>query len=58
MASCKNCGKSVGCGCNLNRQGLCPTCAQKANEPVTIVPQVPLPTPTQDYKLGDNKWLI
>jgi len=34
---CKSCGKSVGCGCNLDANGLCSSCRPK---PVT-----PLPTP-------------
>lgn len=28
MATCKNCGTSVGCGCRLTN-GLCATCASK-----------------------------
>ena len=27
MAACNKCKKSVGCGCNLNKEGLCATCA-------------------------------
>lgn len=43
MAACKNCGKSVGCGCNLNKDGLCATCsrAAKNNPPVTPNPVNP-----------------
>lgn len=45
MATCK-CGKPVGCGCNLNREGLCATCAQakkkeeaeKAKLPIVVKP--------------------
>ena len=32
MAQCIKCKKSVGCGCNLNKEGLCATCAQKKRE--------------------------
>lgn len=32
MAACKKCGKKVGCGCSLNKDGVCATCAQ--NPPV------------------------
>jgi hypothetical protein len=31
MATCK-CGKSVGCGCNLNKEGLCAECAKKKRD--------------------------
>lgn len=27
MASCNKCQKAVGCGCNLNKEGLCATCS-------------------------------
>lgn len=26
MATCKNCGNRVGCGCSLDANGLCTTC--------------------------------
>lgn len=34
MAVCKNCKKSVGCGCQLDKNGLCPTCRPKPTPPV------------------------
>lgn len=33
MASCKKCGKNVGCGCGL-KNGLCATCAAAATTEV------------------------
>ncbi len=30
MASCKNCGTSVGCGCQL-KNGMCSYCAKKTS---------------------------
>ena len=41
MANCSNCGKAVGCGCNL-KAGLCATCNQKKNQPkpVTESPKI------------------
>lgn len=29
MASCINCSKKVGCGCNLNKEMLCATCVKE-----------------------------
>lgn len=31
MAVCRNCGKQVGCGCQLNK-GLCGACYSKLNK--------------------------
>lgn len=31
MAACRNCGKQVGCGCQLNK-GLCGACYSKLNK--------------------------
>lgn len=31
MATCKNCGANVGCGCQL-KDGLCATCAAKVSK--------------------------
>lgn len=41
MAACKQCGAQVGCGCHLNAEGLCGTCAQKkriASLPKPVTP--------------------
>lgn len=44
MAACRNCGKAVGCGCNLNKSGLCATCAVKAKtEPIQPSPTLFVP---------------
>lgn len=32
MAICAGCKVNVGCGCNLNPQGLCAACAYKAGQ--------------------------
>jgi NMD protein affecting ribosome stability and mRNA decay len=41
MASCKKCGKAVGCGCSL-KNGLCATCI---NESKNQVAPITVPTP-------------
>ena len=44
MAACRNpkCGKAVGCGCNLNKNGLCATCAKAEREgTLTLTPPIP-----------------
>lgn len=41
MANCRNCKKGVGCGCNLNKEGLCATCAKaKAQQPIPTPPVI------------------
>lgn len=37
MAACVSCGKAVGCGCNLNKDGLCATCADKKKKTEVVV---------------------
>ncbi len=38
MASCNKCKKPVGCGCNLNRDGICATCANaEKNKNKTLI---------------------
>lgn len=32
MAACVKCKKPVGCGCNLNKEGLCSTCAKEKRD--------------------------
>jgi len=37
MAKCKNCGRDVGCGCNLDQNGLCNECRKKLEKLYTNV---------------------
>lgn len=39
MANCAKCGTNVGCGCHLNKEGLCASCAQKKRQ--EILPKPP-----------------
>ena len=42
MASCNKCRKSVGCGCNLNKEGLCAKCAQEKRDQENATPSQPV----------------
>ena len=33
-ATCSGCGANVGCGCNLNSNGLCPACVANQQHPI------------------------
>lgn len=37
MATCKGCGKKVGCGCHLDANGLCAQCRQIPKKPQSDV---------------------
>lgn len=42
MASCSSCKVDVGCGCNLNDDGMCTTCLGKQSTITTRSTSVPL----------------
>lgn len=47
MASCRKCGKGVGCGCNLNKEGLCAECAHGVKTSV-VTPTTEQPQPKKN----------
>lgn len=40
MAQCVRCKTNVGCGCNLNKDGLCAYCAQQKKDELTVKPLI------------------
>lgn len=45
MAKCRGCGGNFGCGCNLNSEGLCTSCRNKA----TVTAPVPASVKKTNY---------
>jgi hypothetical protein len=42
MASCVKCNKQVGCGCNVNKEGLCAVCAEEKRKSEALNPKPPV----------------